>query len=93
MFGQAEFEWDDAKAAENFAKHQVSFWFARYVFADPEMVVIDTIRPEDGECRYKAVGRINGKLYVVVFVMRDEVCRLISARRTNAKEDRIYGNH
>lgn len=56
------------------------------------MVVIDTIRPADGECRYKAVGQINGKLYVVVFVMRDEVCRLISARRTNAKEDRIYGN-
>jgi uncharacterized protein len=87
-----EFEWDDVKAAENFAKHSVSFWFARYVFSDPQRVIIDTVRPEDGEDRYKAVGRTKERLYAVVFVMRGEVCRLILARRTNAKEDRVYGN-
>jgi len=29
------FEWDDAKAAENYAKHGVSFELATEVFQDP----------------------------------------------------------
>jgi len=88
----AEFEWDDAKAATNLAKHKVPFPFAARVFLDPNVVVQSTFRPGDGESRCKAIGRIETKLYVVVFVMRGQVCRLISARRTNTKEDRNYGN-
>jgi uncharacterized DUF497 family protein len=87
-----DFEWDDAKANANIAKHGVPFAFAARVFLDTDAAVIASIRPEDGEDRYKAVGRIEGKLYVVVFVMRGRTCRLISARRTNAKEERIYGH-
>jgi uncharacterized DUF497 family protein len=87
-----DFEWDEAKAANNLAKHKLSFWSARFVFADPKMVVVDAARTADGESRCKAIGAYQGKLYAVVFVLRDGVCRLISARRTNAKEDRIYGN-
>jgi len=30
-----DFEWDDAKAAANYAKHGVSFGRARLVFSDP----------------------------------------------------------
>ena len=85
-----DFEWDDTKAATNLAKHKVSFPFVTRVFLDPDVTVIPTIRPEDGENRYKAVGRIEGKLYVVVFVMVGATCRLISGRRANAKEDRSY---
>jgi len=55
------------------------------------MVIEDTTRAVDGEPRQKAIGAIDGKLYAVVFTMRGETCRLISARRTNRKEDRIYG--
>ena len=43
-----DFEWDDAKAATNLAKHRTAFDEAVAVFADPEIVVVATMRPEDG---------------------------------------------
>jgi len=86
----ANFEWDEDKAAKNLAKHKVSFPFARYVFSDPDMVTVNAIHAEDGEDRCKAIGLIDGRLYVVVFVLRGDSCRLISARRTRACCDRIY---
>lgn len=86
------FERDDGKAALNAAKHIVTFPFATRVFLDRYHVVIAVARPEPGEDRFKAFGRIDGKLYVVVFTMRGEIfCRLIPARRANAKEAPIYG--
>jgi uncharacterized DUF497 family protein len=61
------------------------------VFLDEGMIDIDASRPGDREARREAVGLIEGRLFVVVYTDRDGVCRLISARRTNAKEERAYG--
>ena len=85
------FEWDAAKAEANLAKHRVRFNVAIAVFSDPHHMVVETARPSDGESRQKVTGRIEGRLFTVVFVMRDDVCRLISARRSNATEERAYG--
>lgn len=41
--------------------------------------------------RREAIGTIDGRLFTVVFIMREDVCRIISARRANAKEEAIYG--
>lgn len=90
--GALDFEWDDAKAATNERKHSVTFRFATAVFLDPEVVIEDTTRDEDGEQRRKAIGRVGEKLYAVIFTVKGDVYRLISARRTNPKEDRIYGD-
>jgi uncharacterized DUF497 family protein len=89
----AEFEWDDAKASANEAKHRVRFDYAAAVFWDDNRLDLDTTRADDGEERRKAVGLIEGKLYTVVYTLRGSVCRLISARRSNAKEGRSYGYH
>ncbi len=91
MKAPSQFEWDETKASSNLEKHGVRFAYAASVFLDPDLATEATIRPQDGEARYKAIGSIDGKLYAVVFVMIGDVCRLISARRTNIKEDRIYG--
>ncbi|MFZ2872832.1 BrnT family toxin [Zavarzinia sp.] len=85
------FDWNDAKAEINAAKHGITFPSAARVFLDARRVIVPTIRAEDGEDRFKVVGAIEGKLYVVVFTMRGDICWLISARRTNTQEDRIYG--
>ena len=45
------FEWNDAKAERNLAKHGFSFEEAREVFADPGAVIFDVTREEDGEAR------------------------------------------
>jgi uncharacterized DUF497 family protein len=90
MHRPAGFEWDTVKAAANERKHRTTFEFATAVFLDPQVVIEDTTRPSDGEQRSKAIGDIEGKLYAVVFTRRGAIYRLISARRTNPKEDRIY---
>jgi uncharacterized protein len=86
-----EFEWDPAKAESNLAKHGVSFDVAIAAFADPAHRDLDTSRTADGEERRKVVGLIQERLITVVYTMRGRVCRLISARRANAKERRSYG--
>jgi uncharacterized DUF497 family protein len=91
MAGRREFDWDDAKARANLAKHGVPFDYASRVFLDPGMVEFDASREGDAEVREKAVGLIEGRLFVVVFTDRGEFCRIISARRANMKERRAYG--
>lgn len=70
----------------------MTFGFALGVFSDPRHVVYDVSRPEDGEERLKAVGVVEDKRYCVVHTMRGGLCWIISARRTNPKEDRAYGD-
>ncbi len=86
------FEWDGTKAERNLVKHRMCFEKATEVFADPDVVIFDVTRKEDGEARLKAIGRIAGRLYTVVHTQRGAVRRLISARRANAKEERSYGD-
>ncbi len=85
-------EWDSLKEAGNVAKHGLSFRDALEVFRDPQLLVADATRPEDGEARYRAVGLIGGRLFTVVFTRRGEHYRLISARRSNRKETRGYAD-
>jgi uncharacterized DUF497 family protein len=85
------FEWDEAKALANLAKHGVPFVYAAAVFLDPDGIDFDASRPEDGEARRKMVGRIDGRFFTVVYTERGDLIRLISARRANAQEERSYG--
>ena len=83
------FEWDDAKAAINYAKHKISFEAAAAVFDDPE--VVTATRKRDGEERFRAIGAIDGRVFTVVYTMRAARMRLISARRSNRREEGAYG--
>jgi uncharacterized DUF497 family protein len=91
MFLLSSFEWDDAKAESNLAKHGVPFAFAARVFLDVGVVDFDASRALDREARRKAVGLIDGQIYTVVYAQRGGAKRLISARRANVTETRVYG--
>ena len=86
------FEWDEAKAMSNIARHRLPFIDAIAVFLDPERVDFDVSRPEDGETRRKVVGRLEIGLVSVVYTPRGEAVRIISARRANASEERRHGD-
>jgi uncharacterized DUF497 family protein len=92
MSGRRQFEWDDGKAATNFAKHGVEFEFATNLFLDETRADFDVSRAADGEVRRKAVGMIDGELFTVVYTECRGLVRVISARRSNAKEDRVYAS-
>ena len=40
--------------------------------------------------RYRLIGTVNGRAYVVVYTLRDSAVRIISARKANAKEVADY---
>jgi hypothetical protein len=85
-----EFERDDAKAAENEAKHGVTFDMARDVFRDPFAAEwLDTSR-DYGEDRFVTIGMVEGRLLTVVFTLRVQTIRIISARRAEPYERRRY---
>jgi hypothetical protein len=84
------FEWDDSKADQNLVKHGVPFEFATQVFLDPERIDTRDARRLYGEDRRVTLGRIDERLYVVVYTVRSEAIRLISARKANAREQRFY---
>ena len=48
-------------------------------------------RKDYGELRFRAVGRIEGRPYMVVFTPRGKRLRIISMRRMHEKEARKYG--
>lgn len=91
------FTWDTAKAASNLRKHGISFETAVRVFADP-MAVTRQDRIENGEQRWQTIGMVSDRaLLLVAHTLWDdeegiEVVRIISARRADRKEWRIYEN-
>ena len=85
-----EFEWDKEKANANFKKHGVSFEEAALAFFDENAVeLFDELNSED-EIRYQIIGISNTRLIFVAYTARNDKIRIISARKANAKQIRIY---
>jgi uncharacterized DUF497 family protein len=85
-----EFEWDDAKAAANLARHGVSFEAARLAFLDVFGVARADPRQDYGEDRYTLLGMVESRLLHVAYTMRGERVRIISARSAEPRERRRY---
>jgi uncharacterized DUF497 family protein len=88
-----EFEFDPAKDEANRFKHGLPLAFGMRVFDHDDHIVVASHRQADAEDRFKAIGLIDGKLYTLVHTWRGEVVRLISMRRSNAREERDYDRH
>jgi uncharacterized DUF497 family protein len=84
------FEWDDAKARENEAKHGVSFQRAKEVFTGPFAIEFEDDRRHYGEQRFNIVGMVEGRLVFVAYSLAGETIRLISARGATRYERRQY---
>jgi uncharacterized protein len=86
-----EFEWDDAKAESNLAKHGVSFDEALTVFDDPLAAIFDDEHHSVGERREIIIGHSDrGRLVLVCFVERPDRVRIISARPATRRERTGY---
>lgn len=86
-------EWDAAKAAHNFRKHGIRFEEAALVFDDP-LAASKLERIENGEERWQTVGLVGGCLLLLVAhtvrVDEVEIIRIVSARRADPTERKIY---
>jgi uncharacterized DUF497 family protein len=85
-----DFEWDDAKAVENHARHGVSFEVARLAFDDAFAVAREDRRYGYSEDRFILLGMVEERLLAVAYTLRDQRIRIISARIAEPHERRRY---
>jgi uncharacterized DUF497 family protein len=84
-----KYEWDEAKNRKNIAKHGFSFEDAEQVFSGPCLTFEDD-RLDYGEERLITLGLLAGRLVVIAHSPRDEGTRIISMRKGNRREQKIY---
>ena len=82
-------EFDAAKDEANVEKHGVSLALAAEIEWTDVLCAPDS-RRDYGELREIGFAVIAQRLYVVVFVQRGEVMRVISLRKANAREGKMY---
>lgn len=88
------FTWDESKNRSNQRKHKVSFETAQMVFED-SLHVSRMDRIEHGEQRWQTLGMVHGLVlllvaHTVVEADGQEAIRIISARKADRNERRIY---
>ena len=66
---------------------------AAKVFGDPHRKVKLDSRFTYGEDRYLALGRVDGRVLTVVYTIRNDAIRIISARKANSREVNKYENN
>lgn len=89
-----KFVWDDNKNLTNQAKHRVSFEIAQHVFDDP-LHISRQDRIEGNEQRWQTIGVVHDLvLLLVAHTVTEtdgrETIRIISARKADRTERRIY---
>ncbi len=87
-----DFEWDAAKSDLCFRERGFDFAYAAQVFFDPDRMVQADTRYSYGEERYRVIGMIEQRLFVVVYTPRHDAMRIISARKANRREVSYYEN-
>ena len=88
------FDWDDGNRHKNKnLKHGVHGWECEQLFYNHPLIILDDAEHSAAERRYAAFGRTDaGRRLVVVYTMRKNRLRVISARDMNKKEKVFYEN-
>ena len=89
MNSRIKVEWDEAKNEKNVKKHGLSFENAALVFLDDLRIERFDEDHSNKEERFVVIGDI-GDVVFVVYTMRGEKIRLISARIATNAERRVY---
>ena len=88
-----EFDWDAAKNEANLKKHGIGFDEAIHIFDGPTLTRADD-RQDYGENRNISLGALSpDAVLVVVHTGRRGKTRLISARKANRRERKMYHDH
>ncbi len=87
----AGFDWDVGNSEKNWIHHKVSRSECEQVYFNDPMVVVDDKKHSQKEKRWNLLGKTdsNRQLFIV-FTIRENLIRVISARDMNKKERRVY---
>lgn len=85
------FDWDDGNFSKNKIKHGIDFWIIEEIFFNQPLIINFDIRHSDIEQRWFALGQTDERtLLMTVFTIRRKKIRVISARKMNKNEMKIY---
>lgn len=82
-------EFDETKSARNVRERGIGFERFADLDLDSAVAVEDRRKPY-GEPRMRVLGYIDGRLHAAVITPRGERIRVISLRRANRREEKIY---
>lgn len=84
---ELKFEWDEGNRKKIFETHGITSTDVEEIFLDPNLIVLPDVKHSQTEPRYISVGGRSDKgMLHVVFTMRGQNIRAISARRMHRKE-------
>ena len=95
MNDKIQFEWDENKNIENRRKHKISFEEATSVFADDDAIYTEDYKHSDNEDRFITIGKSyhSNILYIVYCERKENIIRIISARKAEKIEREVYYAH
>ena len=82
------FEWDEDKQSSTRVKHGIDFLDAIRIFDGRKVVRIPSGHPD--EERFGVIGQLSGRMVFVVYTVRNDKVRIITARRARKNEERQY---
>lgn len=85
------FEWDEAKAASNLKKHNISFDEGKTIFNDPMLLTFEDMEHSEDEKRFINIGISGeGRVLVLIHTERYGRIRIISCRKATGSERKRY---
>jgi uncharacterized DUF497 family protein len=85
------FDWDEGNQTKNEEKHNVSIPECEQVFLNHPLLLYEDLTHSIQEDRHFVLGQTNHARYIfLVFTIRKNLIRVISARDMNKKERIIY---
>ena len=85
------FEWDKGNSLKSWLKHRVTEGEAEQIFFNEPLLLVLDEKHSQFENRFRAMGYTDENRYLyVVFLLRNNLIRVISARTMNKKERVIY---
>ena len=86
-----EFEWDEGNIDKSHEKHGITPKEAEELFVSEDLYVQPDTQHSQDEERFIAVGIIRGEKHLfVVFALRGDKIRIISARKMHKQEVKKY---
>ena len=88
------FEWDKHNSKKNWEKHRVTPVECEQIFFNRPFIITDDIKHSQLEKRFYGLGKTDFKRQLfIVFTIRNNLIRIISARNMSKKEKRSYESH
>jgi uncharacterized DUF497 family protein len=82
--------WDENKRQRNLMKHGIDFHGAETIFEYPMLTREDDRKYDDGEQRLQSLALLKGRIVFVVWVERNTGTHIISIRKAERHEQKIY---